>query len=341
MKKILTLLFFRFYKNLTYMLNQLLPLAVIVIILIIGASDNHNLVGEVQSNFMKVTYCQPIDNDWTNNISELANAEVIIKPEGGEDSNVKVTLDNEKNKVNVVANLESEHLKTALSHLGAGTAAGYVGAAVIKSMQSSSIPAKLAAGAIGAGVTGATFILGSKAADVAFENVVKKNEASTSSQKLEEVPTTPTESIPFPQVPKEGGKSLEGDVFSASSLLDSVESDIPLISMINILFEFINMELLLLLVLIFLILKQRFKIGTKIFTFIKNKIPQDKPYQIKIHNLLDKLITGNNQVDQLLIITYLFLMLMVKLVTLYFMLDLKVNIDDYVYVYNKIKKIID
>ena len=43
-------------------------------------------------------------------------------------------------------------------------------------------------------------------------------------------------------------------VFSASSFSESIENDIPLISMINILFEFINIELILLLILIFLII---------------------------------------------------------------------------------------
>lgn len=190
-------------------------------------------------------------------------------------------------------------------------------------MKSSTIPTKLAVGALGVGVAGASFMLATKATDVAIANAMKRNEATSP---IEEVPTTPTE---------------PNDVFSASSLLDSIESDIPLISMINILFEFINLELIMLLVLIFLILKQRFKIGTKILTFIKNKIPNNKPYLVKIHNFLDKLIIGNNEIDQLLILTYLILMLLVKLILFYFMLELKINIDDYVYVYNKIKKIIN
>ena len=174
-------------------------------------------------------------------------------------------------------------------------------------------------------LAGATLAEPTKAACqrlVAMSNATKKNEVLLSPT---DRPSAPTMAEP------------NTDVFSASSLLDSVESDTPLVSMINILFEFVNLELILLLVLIFLVLKQRFKIGTLILTFIKNKIPQDKPYQIKIHTLLDKLIVGNDQVDQLLIIIYLFLMLMVKLVLLYFMYDLKLNINDYVYVYNKIK----
>lgn len=285
----------------------------------LGITGEHILVYlldlALPTSFMQVVYCQPTDNNMENSLSELANAEVIIKPEDNQTSQVKVSLNREENKVNVVANVDTDQIKTAISHLGAGTAAGYVGAAVVKSMQSSSIPAKVA---IGAGVTGATFILGSKAADVAISNVIK-NEATAT---LKKEPVTPTE---------------PNNEFSASSLLDSVESDIPLISMVNILLEFNYMELILLLVLIFLVLKQRFKIGTRILTFSKNRIPQN---QVKIHNLMDKLITGNDQVDQLLIITYLFLMLMVKSVLLYFMLDLKLNIDAYVNVYNKIKGII-
>ena len=131
------------------------------------------------------------------------------------------------------------------------------------------------------------------------------------------------------------------DAFSANSFLDPIEGEIPLISMINILFEFINLELILLLALIFLILKQKFKIGTRFLINVKNRIPNGKPYQNKIHTFFDKFIQGNNEIDQLLILFYLILMLIVKLIILYFMLELKINIDDYIYVYNIIKKIIN
>ena len=328
--KIITI-FSRFYKNLIHLFWHSPPIYIIASLSIIFYISHWIIAGDIiLSDFMQVVYCQPIDNSslgQVDNVSEITNAEVIIQPKNnqlaGESgpsqglNSVKVSL--EEKKVNVSASAEYNQVKSAISHLGAGTAAGYVGAAIVKSMQSSTLPAKVAAGAIGAGVTGATFILGSKAADIALSNVSQKTEVLPSPM---DRPSTPTEHT---------------DVFSASSLLDSVESDTPLVSMINILFEFVNLELILLLVLIFLVLKQRFKIGTLILTFIKNKIPQDKPYQIKIHTLFDKLIVGNDQVDQLLIIIYLFLMLMVKLVLLYFMYDLKLNINDYVYVYNKIK----
>ena len=59
---------------------------------------------------------------------------------------------------------------------------------------------------------------------------------------------------------------------------------------------------------------------------------------VKLHKFIDNLFITNNRINKILIVIYLVLLIVIKLMNIYFISELNTNIDDYILVYNHIKK---
>ena len=58
----------------------------------------------------------------------------------------------------------------------------------------------------------------------------------------------------------------------------------------------------------------------------------------KLHKFIDNLFITNNRMNKILIVIYLVLLIVIKLMNIYFISELNTNIYDYILVYNHIKK---
>ncbi len=124
--------------------------------------------------------------------------------------------------------------------------------------------------------------------------------------------------------------------FTINSPLEEY-TEIPLIGIIQSILSLNVLELFLIIMIIIVLSNNQIK--TLILNNIKILIVNYVPVKyVKIHRLFDKLSFSSNTFDKLIILIYLLILLGIKLMNIYFVSVLNINIDDFVLVYNHLKK---
>lgn len=127
--------------------------------------------------------------------------------------------------------------------------------------------------------------------------------------------------------------------FSINSPLD--EADIPLLGLIN---SILNLNIIELIIIIFILLiKYQDKIKkiflNKIIFYINNNIPAlKKAKYVRVSHFLNSLLIVNSRFNKIIIVYFIILLILIKILNIYFLYNLNLGIDDFVLVYNYIKK---
>lgn len=127
--------------------------------------------------------------------------------------------------------------------------------------------------------------------------------------------------------------------FSINSPLD--EADIPLLGLIN---SILNLNIIELIIIIFILfIKYQDKIKkiflNKIIFYINNNIPAlKKAKYVRVSHFLNSLLIVNSRFNKIIIVYFIILLILIKILNIYFLYNLNLGIDDFVLVYNYIKK---
>ena len=246
----------------------------------------------------------------------------------GEDN---YTTDNKKSKKGVVETIVDgavqiyKEMESSTSAMAAGGAAA---SALIKSIPNAPLGAKVVgASAVAAGVSGSV-IVGTKVGEAMTENVNFKEQI----QKIEEVIKK------HPYADPEVDRIPTPDSNIIPSLLENGEQNIPLIVLLESL-EILNvLEIMLIVALIILFFNNNiYNLNIKIISYILNKYIPDN-YHNKINTFLNKGTEYNKKYINILIVLIITILLILKLGNLYITSELYSKVDDYVLVYNYLKK---
>jgi len=133
-----------------------------------------------------------------------------------------------------------------------------------------------------------------------------------------------------------GSGNFGGDSnFTANSPLDSGEMINPLLDILDNLILFYMIEFILILVIIYFILNKilKNKIGLILVKYVPSKYK-------KIHNIISKVNDTSGRIDSIFVLIFLFISLLIKFMGIYVTTEIRINIDDLVYLYNQTKKIV-
>ena len=209
--------------------------------------------------------------------------------------------------------------------VGSAAAGASVGSAIFKSTQS--VPPAQRLAFVAGGV--ATSIASSKVGLASGQNLTKNIDISKAIEGSKHA-NPKIDHIPSPDEPN----------FTINSPLEEY-TEIPLIGIIQSILS-LNVLELFLIIMIIIVLSNN-KIKTLILNNIKILIVNYVPVKyVKIHRLFDKLSFSSNTrllaLDKLIVLIYLLILLGIKLMNIYFVSVLNINIDDFVLVYNHLKK---
>ena len=79
----------------------------------------------------------------------------------------------------------------------------------------------------------------------------------------------------------------------------------------------------------------------KIIFYIDNNLPaltKDRVKYVRVSNFLNSLLIVNSRFNKIIIVYLIVLLILVKILNIYFLYNLNLDIDDFVLVYNYIKK---
>lgn len=140
--------------------------------------------------------------------------------------------------------------------------------------------------------------------------------------------------------------------FSINSPLE--EGDIPLLGLINSIFNLNIIELIIIIFILFINNQEKFKkiFLNKIIFYIDNNLPalspflfinkkknkKDRAKYVRVSNFLNSLLIVNSRFNKIIIVYLIVLLILVKILNIYFLYNLNLGIDDFVLVYNYIKK---
>ena len=217
-------------------------------------------------------------------------------------------------------------IKDVAPNIGAAAAGGSLGSAIIKA--TAGLPP---AQRIGLGAS-ATFA-GSAAAKLGIEgakNLSQNLELSLSVKNTNSEKTDP-DKIPSP----------DDTNFSINSPLE--EGDIPLLGLINSIYNLNIIELIIIIFILFIKNQEKFKkiFLNKIIFYIDNNLPaltKDRAKYVRVFNFLISLLIVNSRFNKIIIVYFIVLLILVKILNIYFLYNLNLGIDDFVLVYNYIKK---
>lgn len=261
-------------------------------------------------------YCDGGDSDSEDNTNNNSNNNIT-------NSNINTNNNNDNNNENynfslpkkVVDNtmtIVGKTLTNVAPDLGVGAAVGAATSAMVKSTTAMAPAPRLALIGATSAITAAGAKTGLSAAKAASKNIdlsesIKNSKYGSASK----------DSLPSPD-----------DSFINSPL----DSEIPLLDILDSLYTFNKLELILLILFIYLYLNKY--IYEKVLSFL-NKGYLDK--NIKIKNILINTVKLNDNIRRKFLILIFILLIIFKLLNIFFFNDLYSNIDDYVLVYNSIK----
>lgn len=289
-------------------------------------------------NLIGTIHCDSEDEDEpANNSLEGKNKEQetnknvfeVKKFEGKDNKDYyKIEGDVEKKFMTELGDRITDVIKTGIKdvapNLGAAAAGGSLGSAIIKATAGLPPVQRIGLGA------GATF-LGAGAAKLGLEGAtsLSKNLELSSSIKNTKSDKTEPDQIPSP----------DDTNFSINSPLD--EADIPLLGLIN---SILNLNIIELIIIIFILfIKYQDKIKkiflNKIIFYINNNIPAlKKAKYVRVSHFLNSLLIVNSRFNKIIIVYFIILLILIKILNIYFLYNLNLGIDDFVLVYNYIKK---
>lgn len=219
-----------------------------------------------------------------------------------------------KGPVDTVVKALGDAAKNITSNLGAATAGGAIGAAVIKNIPLAPVP-RMAAAVVTAGATSGVITVG-----IQGGSFIARNISNSEAIKNHPYSNPNIDRIPSP------------DTTLINNALESGDQPIPLVDLLLSLVELNLLELIVILTLILLLFNKFF--GHLLNIYLSKYLP---------FNYLSKIFKKSNEYNTIftntLIIFLLLLLLIMLLMNLYFSSVLYTQIDDYVLVYNHLKNI--
>jgi hypothetical protein len=245
-----------------------------------------------------------------------------------------IDINDVKCQLNIILNSPSEHYdikvpkgpvdtvvialgdaaKNITSNLGAATAGGAIGAAVIKHIPLAPVP-RMAAAVVTAGATSGAITVGIQGGSTIARNIINS----------EAIKNHPYSNPNIDRIPSPDSTII-------NNALESGDQPIPLVDLLLNLVELNLLELIVIFTLILLLFNKFF--GHLLNIYLSKYLP---------FNYLSKIFKKSNEYNIIfmntLIIFLLLLLLIMLLMNLYFSSVLYTQIDDYVLVYNNLKNI--
>jgi LAGLIDADG endonuclease len=236
-----------------------------------------------------------------------------------ENYKIDVTIRGElpKKPVDTLFNKASSLLNKSFESLGAAGAAGTVGAAMVKSTVGLPISQRLVLIGGSGFITSAGVIFGIQAGKNLSDQVNFREFV------VEQMKSSPHANTDITRVPSPGSG------FNINSPLELGDQTAPLNNLLEIIFSYNVLELILILFLIYLYLNKY------ILNVINKNIPTKYHYLKKI---FEASINYNTKFMNISLITTIVLLFLFKLINLYFSYVLSKNIDEFVLVYNAINQ---
>jgi hypothetical protein len=218
-----------------------------------------------------------------------------------------------KGPVDTVVIALGDAAKNITSNLGAATAGGAVGAAVIKNIPLAPVP-RMAAAVVTAGATSGAITVG-----IQGGSTIARNISNSEAIKNHPYSNPDIDRVPSP------------DPTFINNALESGDQPIPLVDLLLNLVELNFLELIVLFTLILLLFNKIF--GNLLMTYLSKSLPHS------LSKILNKSNEYNTIFTNILIIFLLILLIIMLLMNLYFSSVLYTQIDDYVLVYNNLNNI--
>lgn len=235
-----------------------------------------------------------------------------------------------------ILDLAKESITTTLPNIGI-YAAGVEGAKAMIEATAGLPPAQRA---IFGGLGSFTTVLASKIAMESATALVNNAKASNSmvkdikeennpSSESTQKPTQETTTIPSPdstEIP-----SPQDTNFTINSPLEEME--VPLLSLLDSIISLNILELVLIILII--VIYNNNTVRNFMLKKFQNLIPQK---YVRIHKFYNKISSTSEKFYKILTYYFIFLLIVVKLINLFFITGLTINIDDFIMVYNNLKK---
>lgn len=280
--------------------------------------------------FSNTIFCEGVDDDNNNDNSGDNNVNKNVNnPSNKDEEFYEVHAKLPKDPVDVLTKALGEAATNILSNIGAATAGGTIGAAVIKNIPLP--PAqRIAAAAAAAGVTSGLVTVGIEAG-----KAVSKNTSITEAVKSHSsLPAVENGTETDPNIDRVPSPDLQ----IINSGLESCDQPIPIVDLLLQLVTLNLLQVIIVLTLIILMFNKYFSHLLKNFEvkFFNKFISTRYPH---ISKFLHKSNEYNIKIINILLIFLVVLLLLSILGNLYISSELYVNLDNYVLVYNYIKKI--
>ena len=228
--------------------------------------------------------------------------------------------------VNSVKEISSNLVQAVENYVpyGAGTS---VGAATMR-YSGGSMPQIIIASAASAGIT----VLATGIAGVGVKSLNNARLSHEERVRLEEIARLEENKKLYKNDSSGGSGNSADSNFTANSPLDSGEMENPLLDILDLLIEFNVLELLFILLIMYIILNVilKNKLGILLGKYVPSKFK-------KIHFIINK-VHNSGKIDNIFIFVLLSMLLIVKFTGLYFIHEIKLHIDDLVWLYNQTKK---
>lgn len=271
-------------------------------------------------SFFNTIFCDPIDGDINNNND---NNNVNDNNHNGKNNKdekyYEIQAKLPKEPIDALTKTISAAAKNIVTNIGAAAAGGAVGAAVVKHIPLP--PAqRLAAAVLTAGATSGVVTAGIRAGASIQENLMMK----------EMIKNHPYADPNINRVP-----SPEPNIIN--SVLENGDQSIPLVDLLLQLATLNLLELIVIFIIIFLIINKYYSQFLKNFisTLLKKYMPTK--YH-KFSRILEKSNEYNIKFINIMLIFLVIILILSILGSLFLCSELYTNIDDYVLVYNHIKK---
>nr|YP_010691086.1 LAGLIDADG endonuclease [Phellinus igniarius]WBU93187.1 LAGLIDADG endonuclease [Phellinus igniarius] len=284
----------------------------------INNSSNNSNNNNINNNNSNNTSDENLNS---NNDKKIFSASLIEK-EGQRMYKLEVEKETGDNLISAGKDIAVEGGKKIAPYIGAGAASGKAAVAAFKA--TAGMP-PLQRGAVIAGVSGVTTagtILGLEAGKAIVENANFSDSIKNSKHgdpNVERIPSPDQDMIPC--------------------IIESGDAHIPLLTLLNALFTFNVLEIILLIILLVILFnKYIYKLNMTILSNLINKY-FSKNIIAWFNKYSATSVEINEKFTKIMLIYISIVLILFKLGTLYITYELGMNIDDYVLVYNHIKNI--
>jgi Cytochrome C and Quinol oxidase polypeptide I len=307
---------FRFskFKFIKFLQQFILFILILFICFLICDYFNINSFNEIS--------CQGDDENIPINTKDVLNVKIETDDSSKEYYSIKASKKTVDDVINTFATGIKMFGENIAPNVGAGAAAGSAAAAMVKA--TAGLPPLQRAASIGgiAAITAAGTSVGLQAGKSITKNVgildlIKNSKHSD----------TNIERVPSP------------DPFIINSPVETIDNSTPLEVLLQSILSLEILELLLILILLLVLFnKYIYSNNAEFISKILNKFLPNNFIKWKTKNL-EKSIEYNNRLTTIILTVTMIILLIMKLVNIYFCAELNINTDDYVQVYNHLKSI--